>query len=315
MDTFLIASKGSFDIDIDRRQTKKVRIPKYSNCYKVTIDRRTKTANCSCNYRLAMGMPCVHLITVVGKHLHPSMFHPRHYKTTNSDLYTDNLEIRSIIDTMFDQYITNPTCVPLGAIWDKIDFSQDYNDRHRDGTTLFEKRCMIGLWKMHENKVVFDRTDMSVLPSFFNVANLKDSDLNNTIDSQDDMGGFESMFTPEVKRRKKSHAALDDDIDLQVIKDATSKDHRTWWNEVKDEIQTVSKLCETVPDEKDGFLEYIRKRRRELQLKTADRMRVSGMIKTNLGSTIVSSNMPLETSPVRGRYLRGYESQRQSKNK
>ena len=307
-DEFLVCGKTQFTLNSDRRNSNILQRPQYSNCHKVSVDKLRKSASCSCNYRLSTGMPCSHLIKVIGaNNLHASMYHPRWYKSTNSHLYTDHSNIRELTDILISHYRENPAIVPLKAVWNRIDLSCDTEEQLWKGTALFEKRCMIGLWHMHVMKIPFDRNELVVLPSSFNVSNLKETDVAPRDEKVKDKDGFESIL--DVKLNKNVSCASSDEEDMnknEFLHDA-KVDHRVWYNKLQEEIKTISKMCETVPDQKDVVLEGLKKTRRNLEKITAERLETAGRITKNSNATIVSSNLPMETSPTKSRYKRAYE--------
>ncbi len=118
----MVCGKTQFTLNSDRRHNRTLQRPLYSNCHRVFVDKDRRCAFCSCNYRYATGMPCSHLVKVIGsKYLDASMFHPRWYKTTNSHLYTDYDDIRSLTDKLVMEYRRDPPRVPLDAVWQKIE--------------------------------------------------------------------------------------------------------------------------------------------------------------------------------------------------
>ena len=79
-------------------------------------------------------------------------------------------------------------------------------------------------------------------------------------------------------------------------------------NQMLNQLQELSKLCETRPASMSQVLVSVRSIENELNSTVHNELTAAGIIEDQSRATIVSSNMPMEMSPTRKRWRANYES-------
>ena len=102
---YLVAHRKTFQSEDNSIPLTKIsfQLPNYCNVYTVNVEEEGKFMKCSCQFFHRMGIPCVHVCSILGE-IHPKMFHPRYYVMYNSWLYNSIENIQSMCNIMFESF-------------------------------------------------------------------------------------------------------------------------------------------------------------------------------------------------------------------
>jgi hypothetical protein len=241
------------------------------------------------------------------------MFHVRYYKTYNSHLYDENESLRKSLDTMRSEFNRDPCFVPIGDVMEFTPF-----DRSVDETRLFngatrELECyMIGLFKWNLEKKSFDVTELRTIPTELSYNVELETSLPSTSSSKYDeiaLQGFMDLLTRDSSTKNIANSNSGDDVSG---KECTTEvlEHRAWYNQMIACVTEISKLCETKTDAKPIVLQKLREIQYNLRTDVHCDLKKIGFTEDVSKSSMVSSSFNQISSPNRGRYKAGYESNR-----
>jgi hypothetical protein len=252
-------------------------IPKYSNVYCVEMNETFDECWCSefCKTVSRKGIPCVHILTVVG-HFHPKMVHPRWLKVYNSSLYD---KCSNIFDDMLKWRIDNKSKVCIQDVLpDELKIYDETNTTDRNVDDI--KRFLIAVMRMDHQKKVLLRGES--IPDEF----LNDRNENDTYIYSIDPTALRNneVQRPEPEDESITHATMNDSYNMR-------------WSYLNSFIKDLDKLVSgdpkswpSVVNDLDGVIAKQVDRRRACE-KTIHTPR-----------QLVSSQLSIETSPNRRRY-------------
>ena len=285
-------------------------VPVCTNTHNVTIDKSTQVMTCSCGLMKRLGLPCPHVGAVVNKR-DPEMFHYRWF-----NLYScTNIENKDVIDPTFDSmkkdqggnfegvHVGNS----LGALENFKGISLS------EGLDTMTAEFMLFCHVQHTNKVIVQKTEEA---SSFDFNKLQDTDLkqlyrfiysnaNLGLDSQSQDDDI--MRTDSIETEDSDPHYLDDE-DNRLTEKATKEDDMARYGKVQTLVHKLSKTCEGRPNLYDDFIGRLQSMAIEFdQTLLKEDRNVREDTRTNDSSTMVSSNLPIECTPNRGRYKSSHE--------
>ena len=289
-------------------------IPFCTNTHHLMLDKETKVLTCSCAMMKRLGMPCPHVGSVIKKR-DPDMFHYRwfnHYNCTN-------IENKELINESFAKMkLDQGGCFDGAYIGNITNSIEDFNgitmSHDLDSETA---EFMLFNHVQHKNKIcVQRREDVGML----DLSTLDDPDIKKLyrfiyidvalrLDSQsqtdDSITGIEASGSNDTDDSDPQYL---NDNDQNLSRKATMQEDKARYGTVQTLVQTLTKTCEGRPQLYDEFIDRLRSMNVEfsnLLVQEDTTVRDNQMV--NRSSRLVSSNMPIECTPGRGRYKAAHE--------
>jgi len=260
-------------------------IPAYTNVHIVKVTGDHKQCHCSCNRRFHNGRPCVHTIATL-EAVHPQYFHPRYYKFYNSHLYDAHADVKEQLDTMVHKFRMEPKNIDIEGTFEVTEFK---GIEYRNGANPEILAVAKVLVQMQNDHVPFNKNcfDKSLFVPY--------ESNNDDEDSLNGIGDF-GVFNEEESRTHVGAMELHGSFDSRLI------DERVFYTKMESKVRSIAKLCETVPMERQNVLDQMTALEGLLT-----RMSISKKgLAVPIGS-LVSSNPPIETSPLKKRIKGSHE--------
>ena len=290
-------------------------IPFCTNTHCLMLDKDTKVMICSCAMMKRLGMPCPHVGAVIKKR-DPHMFHYRwfnHYNCTN-------IENKELINEGFAKMkLDQGGCFDGAYVGNVIHSIGGYNgislSPNLDSETA---EFMLFNHVQHKKGICVQRRDDVGL---LDLSSLQDPDLKKLyrfiyidvplqLDSTSEMNNNETgLVTSGSNDTDDSDPHYFNDHGRNLTTKATMQEDKSRYGTVQTLVQSLTKTCEGRPQMYDEFIDRLRSMNIEFgNLLVQEDTTVRNNHTVTQSSGLVSSNMPIECTPGRGRYKAAHES-------